>query len=253
MGGMMSLTGEPDGEPMKVGVGIADVMCGMYGVAAILAAVHHRHKTGQGQHIDMALLDSQVGWLVNEGTNYLVSGKVPQRRGNEHPNIVPYKVLPAKDGPFILAVGNDAQFRRFCEFAGVPELSEDLRFTTNSKRIVHREELYAILPDITRRKTQQEWDEGLAALGVPAGPVNTLDKVFANPQVRARNMQIRMPYPGSETGEIDLIGCPIKMSETPVDYRRAPPTMGQHTDEVLGELLGLDDGEIDRLREAGTI
>ncbi|MDX1711119.1 MAG: CaiB/BaiF CoA-transferase family protein, partial [Rhodovibrionaceae bacterium] len=138
LGGMMSLTGEPDGEPMKVGVGIADVMCGMYGVAAILSALHHRHKTGQGQHIDMALLDSQVGWLVNEGTNYLVSGEVPKRRGNEHPNIVPYKVLPASDGPFILAVGNDAQFRRFCEFAGAPELAEDPRFTTNALRVRNR-------------------------------------------------------------------------------------------------------------------
>ncbi|WP_040488366.1 CaiB/BaiF CoA transferase family protein [Fodinicurvata sediminis] len=247
MGGMMSLTGDPDGEPMKVGVGISDIMCGMYASSAILAALHHRTQTGEGQHIDLALLDTQVAWLVNEGLNYLVSGKVPKRLGNEHANIVPYKVMPCKDGYFILAVGNDRQFQRFCAFAGAPELAEDPRFITNSLRIANREALYDILPNYTQKKTIDEWVEGLSELGVPCGPVNTLDRVFEDPQVQHRDMKISMPYPGSEKGEVELIGNPVKMSATPVEYRVAPPHVGEHTDDVLKE-FGLDDAEIKRLR-----
>jgi crotonobetainyl-CoA:carnitine CoA-transferase CaiB-like acyl-CoA transferase len=253
MGGMMSLTGEPDGEPMKVGVGIADVVCGLYAATAILAALRSREETGRGQHIDLALLDTQVAWLVNEGLNYLTSGQVPARLGNEHPNIVPYKTLPSSDGYFILAVGNDRQFQRFCDLAGAPELPGDARFATNSDRVRNRAALYALLPDITRRKTAREWLDGLAALGVPAGPVNTLDQVFSDPQVLHRGMKLTMPYPGSERGTVDLIGNPIKLSETPVDYREPPPRMGQHTEAVLQDLLGLDAEEIADLKDRGVV
>ncbi|MGH6928057.1 MAG: CaiB/BaiF CoA transferase family protein, partial [Dongiaceae bacterium] len=172
IGGIMSVTGEPDRPPMKVGVGIADVMCGMYATVAILAAVHHRAKTGEGQYIDLSLLDTQVAWLVNVGLNYLTSRQVPQRVANEHPNIVPYNVLPCADGFIILAVGNDSQYRKFCEFAGVPELATDPRFATNEQRVKNRRAIYDLLPDVTRRKTQAEWIEGLAKLGVPCSPVN---------------------------------------------------------------------------------
>jgi crotonobetainyl-CoA:carnitine CoA-transferase CaiB-like acyl-CoA transferase len=253
LGGIMSVTGEPDRPPMKVGVGIADVMCGMYATVAILAALHHRERTGQGQYIDLALLDSQVAWLVNVGLNYLTSGEVPQRVGNEHPNIVPYNVMPCADGYVILAVGNDSQFAKFCDFAGRPDLAEDPRFATNELRVRNRKALYDLLPEITRAKTQAEWVDGLAKLGVPCSPVNTVDQVFADPQVRSRGMQISLPHPLAGKGSVDLIGNPIKFSETPVDYRRPPPTLGQHTDEVLRELLDLPDTELADLRERGVI
>lgn len=253
MGGIMSLTGEPEGEPMKVGVGIADIMCGMYAVSAILAALHYRGMTGLGQHIDLGLLDSQVAWLTYEGMNYLVSGELPKRQGSEHPNIVPYKVMPCADGYFILAVGNDGQFARFCEFAGHPELAEDARFKTNADRVRNRAELYEILPEITHHRTQKFWVEGLADLAVPAGPVNNLDQVFADPQVLARNMKVAMPYPGAKDGQVDLIGNPIKFSETPVEYRFAPPRAGQDSDAVLEELLGITAAERAQLRGKGVI
>ena len=253
MGGIMSLTGEPEGAPVKVGIGIADIMCGMYAASAILAALHHRHRTGRGQAIDLALLDTQVAWLTYEGLNYLTSGALPKRQGNEHPNIVPYKVMPCADGHFILAAGNDGQFRKFCDFAGCPELADDPRFATNAQRSVNRRALYALLPEITARKTRAEWLDGLAALGVPAGPVNDLEQVFADPQVRHRGMKQPMAYAGVPGGRVDLIGNPIKFSETPVDYRVAPPRMGEHTDAVLGELLEMDAAEIAGLRAAGVV
>jgi crotonobetainyl-CoA:carnitine CoA-transferase CaiB-like acyl-CoA transferase len=253
MGGIMSLTGEPEGAPMKVGIGIADIMCGMYASSAILAALHHRHQTGQGQHIDLALLDTQVAWLSYEGLNYLTSGQVPERRGNEHPNIVPYKTMPAADGYVILAVGNDRQFQRFCAVAGRPDLAEDPRFATNAERVRNRRELYPILEALTPAKTQDEWVEALNARGVPCGPVNTLDRVFADPQIQHRGMQIRMDYPDAGSGKVDLIGNPIGFSRTPVDYRRPPPKLGEHTDAVLGEALGLDAAEIADLRRKGVI
>ena len=253
IGGIMSVTGEPDRPPLKVGVGIADVMCGMYATVAILAALHHREKTGEGQYIDLSLLDCQVAWLVNVGLNYLTSKEVPQRVGNEHPNIVPYNVLPSSDSFIILAVGNDAQFQKFCDFAGAPELARDPRFVTNEARVKNRRAIYELLPDITRKKTQSEWIEGLARLGVPCSPVNNVDQVFADPQVRHRQMQIRMPHPLSADGMVDLIGNPIKYSETPVDYRLPPPSCGQHTDEVLTELLAMPEAEIAALRERGIV
>jgi crotonobetainyl-CoA:carnitine CoA-transferase CaiB-like acyl-CoA transferase len=253
IGGIMSVTGEPDRPPMKVGVGIADVMCGMYATVAILAALHHREKTGEGQYIDLSLLDSQVAWLVNVGLNYLTSREVPRRVANEHANIVPYNVLPCSDGFIILAVGNDAQFARFCEFADVPEWAADPRFVTNEQRVKNRKAMYALLPDVTRRKTQAEWIAGLAKLGVPCSPVNTVDQVFADPQVQHRGMQITMPHPLSATGTVDLIGNPIKYSVTPIDYALPPPYCGQHTEEVLADLLEMPQAEIAELRARGVI
>lgn len=252
LGGIMSITGESDGEPVKVGVGIADVMCGMYASTAILAALRHRDRTGRGQHIDCSLLDTQIAWLINEGTNYLVSGNVPTRRGNEHPNIVPYKVFECTDGYVILAVGNDAQFRRWCEFAGADDLAADERFTTNSLRVANREALYALMPAYMRAKSREEWVDGLAGLGVPCSPVNNIKQVFEDPHVQARGMKIDMPHPLAGEGTVPLIANPVKLSETPVQYRHAPPTLGQHTDEVLREVLGVDDAEIASLRKAGA-
>src|SRR5215470_14799767 len=251
IGGMMSVTGEPDRPPMKVGVGIADVMCGMYATTAILAALHHREKTGEGQYIDLSLLDCQVAWLANVGLNYLTSGEVPERVGNEHPNIVPYNVMAASDGHVILAVGNDSQFARFCEFAGRPELAKDPRFATNDQRVANRRTLYALLEPVLKTKSQNDWVEGLAKLGVPCSPVNTVEQVFADPQVKAREMRLAMPHPLAGSGEVDLIASPIRLSATPVAYRRAPPYLGQHSEEVLGELLGLDAAAIAELRREG--
>ncbi|HEX6012160.1 MAG TPA: CaiB/BaiF CoA-transferase family protein [Geminicoccaceae bacterium] len=253
MGGIMSITGEPDGEPMKVGVGIADVMCGMYATVAILAALRHRDATGEGQRIDLALLDTQVAWLVNEGMNYLLSGQVPRRLGNEHPNIVPYKVFQSRDGYVILAVGNDGQFQRWCRFAGAADLAADPRFATNSLRVRHRRELYALMPAYVRAKTTREWVDGLAALGVPCGPVNTIDQVFEDPQVRARGMRVDVPHATAAAGTVPLIANPIRMTRTPPSCRHSPPTLGEHTDEVLAELLDLAPAERERLRAAGAI
>ncbi len=253
LGGIMSVTGEPDRPPMKVGVGIADIMCGMYATVAILAALHHRDCTGEGQFIDLALLDSQVAWLATVGLNYLTSGKVPGRVGNEHPNIVPYNVMAASDGHVILAVGNDSQYVKFCNFAGHPDLAQDPRFATNEARIANRRVLYEILEPVLRGRTQKEWVEGLARIGVPCSPVNTVDQVFADPQVLARGMKIAMPHALAGGGEVDLIGNPIKYSATPVDYRLPPPRLGEHSREILRELLDMDEAEFEALKRNGVV
>ncbi len=250
MGGIMSLTGEPGGEPMKVGVGIADVMCGMYACSAILAALHHREKTGEGQYIDISLADTQLAWLINEGTNYLTSGELPRRRGNAHPNIVPYQLMPASDGPFILAVGNDRQFRRFCTFAGAAELADDARFASNRARVANREELIGKLTEITRRHPARYWMEHLEALGVPCGPVNDVAQAFDDPQFRHRQMRIAMDHPLAGSGKVELIGNPLKFSRTPVLYERPPPLLGQHTAEILREVLGMDEAQIRALQDS---
>ncbi|WP_171174678.1 CaiB/BaiF CoA-transferase family protein [Ruegeria sp. HKCCD8929] len=229
-GGIMSLTGEPDGAPMKVGVGIADVMCGMYAAVGILAALRHRDLTGEGQQIDLALVDAQVAWLINEGVNYLTSGQVPRRRGNGHPNIVPYDVYETADGHVILAVGNDSQFKRFCDYLDLPHLSGDTRFATNPARLEHRDTLNAELRPAMRTRRTTEVIEGLESLRVPVGPVRTLDQVFASDQVAARQMQIAMQ---AAPGEVQLIGNPLNLSRTPVTYRHAPPTFGADTEAVL--------------------
>ncbi len=248
MGGIMSVTGAPDGEPMKAGVGITDVMTGMYAAIAILAALRHRDATGRGQHVDLALLDTQVAWLINAGQFYLTSGELPPRLGNGHPNIVPYDVFPASDGYFILTVGNDAQFRKLCECAQLAELADDPRFASNAARVRNRDALLSILKRVTARKPVAEWIEALERLRVPCGPVNRIDQVFADPQVKHRGMRVNVDYPGSATGAVDLIGSPIRFSETPVRYRRAPPRLGQHTDEVLREVLDIGEAEIRSLR-----
>ena len=253
MGGIMSMTGEPDGQPMKVGVGIADVMCGMYACVAILSALRHRDRTGRGQYIDLGLFDSQIAWLINGGLNYLTSGVVPGRLGNAHPNIVPYQVFPTSDGHIILAVGNDAQYRRFCEFAEAAELADDLRFATNAQRVRNRDALVPLIGELTRQHPAAHWLDGLERLGVPCGPVNDLEQVFADPQTEDRGMRIAMPHPLAGSGSVDLIGNPIKLSATPVSYRRAPPTLGQHTDEVLEEWLGLGADERQQLHDNGVI
>lgn len=253
MGGLMSLTGDPEGEPVKVGVGIADIMAGMYAATAILAALHRRDKTGEGQYVDVGLLDSQVAWLTYEGQNYLTSGHVPKRLGNAHPNIVPYQTFEAADGYFVLAVGNDRQFQKFCNFAGCPELAEDPRFHTNSKRIENRKELTRLLHEVIVQKPIKYWTEGLEKLGVPSGPVNNLRGVFEDPQILHRQMKIQMPHALRTDPPIDLIGNPVHLSETPVSYRQAPPTLGQHTDEILGELLDMPEGMWQELREKGVI
>jgi len=234
-GGIMSLTGEPDGTPMKVGVGIADVMCGMYAASAVLAALRHRDQTGEGQYIDVALVDSQIAWLINEGTNYLQSGEVPRRRGNQHPNIVPYQAFAAKDGHLLVAVGNDSQFKRFCDVIGTPALAEDPAFATNRARITNRE---ALLPQIEMqmaRMGKQELLDAMKSNNVPCGEINNLEEVFDSPQVAARGMRVKMDHPHSE---IELIGNPVKFSKTPVSYRKAPPLCGADTDEVIEDWLG---------------
>ena len=259
MGGIMSVTGEPDGSPMKVGVGIADVMCGMYAAVSILAAVRHRNQSGNsaaggnGQHIDLSLLDSQAAWLINSGSNYLTSGDNQHRLGNAHPNIVPYQAFQTSDSFFVLAVGNEIQFRKFCEFAGAPELPEDPRFKTNTDRVKNRKILAPVLNELTQQNSTQFWLEGLEKLQVPCGPVNTIKDVFDDPQIQHREMEISMPHPLSGKGQVSLIGSPVKMSETPVSYRNAPPTLGQHTDEILEEVLGMDEDERRVLANNGVV
>lgn len=253
MGGIMSLTGPADGDPHKVGVGISDVMCGMYATAALLSALRHRDKTGKGQLIDLALLDTQVAWLINEGVNYLTWRKEPVRRANAHSNIVPYDVFPTADGYVILAVGNDGQFRKFCEFAGKPGLSDDDRFLTNDLRVRNRDAITPTLRQMTVMKTTEEWVEGLAPLGVPCAPVNTVPQAFEDPQIQHREMAITLDHPASGDGKCHLIGNPIKLSETPVTYRRPPPMVGQHTEEILEEMLNLNADAIAKLRDAKVI
>ena len=235
MGGIMSLTGEPQGAPMKVGVGIADVMTGMYAAVGILAALRHRDLTGQGQHIDISLLDSQIAWLVNAGTNYLARQEPPVRLGNGHPNIVPYQVFDAADGPMILAVGNDAQFRRFCEVAGVAGLADDERYASNAARVAHRVELCQRVQEALARRPRQVWLEQLEAVGVPCGPVNDLRDVFNDPHVQARGAQLRMPCAWAQGGELNLLANPLKLSATPVSYRNPPPRLNEHARQILDD------------------
>lgn len=253
LGGIMSLTGEPEGTPMKVGVGIADVMCGMYATVGILAALRHREATGEGQHVDSCLLDTQVSWLINEGTNYLLSGEIPKRRGNDHPNIVPYTVFPTRDGHVILAVGNDGQFQKWCDFAEASDIKVDPRYQTNPSRIANREALYAAMPAYMEQKSTDEWVDGLAKIGVPCSPVNNLEQVFEDPQVIARGMRIDLPHHQAAEGTVPLIANPLKFSATPPQYRNAPPTLGQHTEDVLKDILGAGEQEISKLKDTGAI
>jgi crotonobetainyl-CoA:carnitine CoA-transferase CaiB-like acyl-CoA transferase len=255
MGGVMSITGErddlPGGGPQRVGIPIADIMTGMYATVAICAALAHREKSGSGQHLDLALLDTQVGILANQGMNYLATGVAPGRIGNAHPNIVPYQPFKTRDGDVILACGNDNLFNRFCEVAGCQHLARDPRFSTNSKRVENREAITALLAEVFARRTTKEWCDALEAAGVPNGPINDLKQVFEEPQVAARGMRIELEHPLA--GKVPLIASPMKFSGTPLEHNVAPPTLGQHTDEVLRGLLGLDEAAIARLRAGGVV
>jgi formyl-CoA transferase len=255
MGGFMSITGErdalPGGGPQKAGVAIADLMTGMYSTIAILAALTHRDRTGEGQYIDMALLDVQVAMLANMGSNYLASGKAPARWGNAHPNIVPYQTFATSNGHIIVAVGNDGQYAKFVEIGGCPELMKDERFATNPQRVRNRDLLVPLLAEMVRKKSKQAWIDALEAAGVPCGPINNLEEVYVNPQVKARELQVDLPHPSGGTAR--MVRSPMNLSATPARCDMPPPTLGQHTDEVLRDLLGHDDAEIAVLRTRGII
>ena len=255
LGGLMSLTGRPEGDegagPVKVGVALTDILTGLYSTVAILAALAHRQHEGGGQHIDMALLDVQVACLANQAMNYLTTGVAPQRLGNAHPNIVPYQDFPAADGDFILTVGNDSQFRKFAEVAGRPELGGDPRFSTNKLRVANRAELVPLIRQLTVFKTTAEWVAQLEAVGVPCGPINDLAQVFADPQVRARGLAMQLPH--ALAGLVPQVASPIRLSETPVEYRNAPPLLGEHTQQVLEQVLGLKSGAVEALRRSGVL
>jgi crotonobetainyl-CoA:carnitine CoA-transferase CaiB-like acyl-CoA transferase len=251
MGGLMSITGAPDGEPTKVGVAIADLFTGMYATVAILAALAHRDRTGEGQHIDLALLDCQVAMLANQASNYLAGGVVPGRLGNAHPNIVPYQVFATVDGNIVLAVGNDRQFARFCEIAGRGELAADPRFATNAGRVRHRAELVPIVAQLLATRATDAWVAALEPAGVPCGPVNTLDRVFDEAQARHRGLRVELP--DAEAGSVPGVANPIRFSATPIEYGAPPPRLGEHTDQVLGERLGLDAGTLAALHARGVI
>jgi crotonobetainyl-CoA:carnitine CoA-transferase CaiB-like acyl-CoA transferase len=255
MGGLMSITGPADGEPgagpQKVGVAVSDLMCGMYAVSAILAALQERNSSGKGQHIDLSLLDSQVAWLANQGLNYLVSGTAPVRRGTAHPNIVPYQSLETADGHLMLAVGNDAQFQRLCAVLEAPELASDPRFATNRQRVEQRKELITRLAAIFRQQTSDHWLSRLATARVPCGPINDIEQVFNDPQVRHRKMRIDLPH--ATGSKAPGIRNPVQFSRTPLSYERAPPVLGADTAGVLRERLGLDEVALAALRAAGVI
>ncbi|AIO32538.1 CoA transferase [Burkholderia pseudomultivorans] len=255
IGGFMSITGERDGEPgggpQKAGVAIADLATGLYSTIAVLAALAHRDRTGEGQYIDMALLDVQVALLANMNTNFLASGKPPVRWGNAHPNIVPYQTFQTSDGWIIVAVGNDGQFRKFVEAGGRAELADDERFATNPARVRHRDTLVPILAEMVKTRSKTAWIDALEAAGVPCGPINALDEVFDNEQVIARGMQIALPHPCG--ADVKLVRNPIRMSATPPDARTAPPLLGAQTDEVLRDMLGYDAARIAALKAKQAI
>ncbi|WP_448482538.1 CaiB/BaiF CoA transferase family protein [Pseudoxanthomonas mexicana] len=250
LGGLMSVTGAADGEPQKVGVAVADLFTGMYATVAILAALRHRDATGEGQAIDMALLDAQVAMLANLGSHYLVGGEVPARQGNAHANIVPYQVFAVADGHIIVAVGNDRQFARLCELLGLAALGQDARFATNAGRVRHRDALIPVLQSVFRARGRHAWLTVLEAAGIPCGPVNDLAEVFADPQVRARGMIVETAHPQVDT--VPLVGSPLKLSATPVEPPRAPPMLGEHTFDVLRE-AGFSEDEIATLRANGAV
>ena len=260
MGGLMSVTGERDdlnGGPQKVGVAVADLFTGMYATVGILAALRHAERTGEGQHLDMALLDTQVAMLANLGANYLVSDQAPGRMGNAHQNIVPYQVFevaPRADGGkdfIILAVGNDGQYAKFCEVAGRPDLASEPRFVKNADRVRHRAELVPLLEAVMKTRPKADWLSALEAAKVPCGAINSLDEVFADPQVQARGMVTHWQHP--LRADLPLVSSPIKLERTPVRTDRPPPMLGQHTDEVLGELLGVDAARLATLRDRQVI
>ena len=251
MGGVMSLTGEPNGSPQKVGVPVADLFAGLYGCIGILAAVNHRNSTGQGQQIDIGMLDTHVAWLANQGMNYLATGENPPRLGNQHPNIAPYQEFPTKDGYIILAVGNDPTFERFCKAFGQEALLSDPRFATNPIRVQNRQLVTDTLTPVMKSKTTAEWIDALEALKIGCGPINTLEQVFADPHVQARDMVVEMAHGSGE--KVKVIANPVKLSATPPSYRSAPPVLGEHTNAVLSDVLKMSASDIAALKEKGIL
>ncbi|HET9652358.1 MAG TPA: CaiB/BaiF CoA-transferase family protein [Usitatibacter sp.] len=254
MGGLMSVTGErdelPGGGPQKCGVPIADIMTGMYATVAIVAALRERDQSGVGQHIDMSLLDTQVGWLANHALNYLVSGTVPKRWGNAHPNLAPYQAFPTKDGNIILAIGNQGQFRRFCELAGLA-IADDPRFVDNRARLANRDALVSLVAGAMKERTTAEWMEALEREGVPCGPINTIDQVFADPHVVHRGLRFDLAH--AHAPSVPQVANPIRFSRTAIEYELPPPVLGQHTGQVLAEWLGMNEGEVASLKDQGVV
>ncbi len=250
-GGVMSITGPEQGEPYKVGVAIADITAGLFACNAILAALFDHERTGKGQRIDISLLDCQLAWLANVGSNYLISGEKPRRYGNAHPNIVPYQTFKAKDGYFALAIGNDGQWRQFCEQAGKSEWAKDVRFTTNANRVQNRGELIPLLEDLFIKHEIAHWLSVSEAAGVPSGPINSIDQVLENPQVLARKMIAEVPHPAA--GSVRMIASPLNIPTAEVGVRLPPPMLGEHTTQVLNDLLGYDQKIIDELHAAQVI
>jgi crotonobetainyl-CoA:carnitine CoA-transferase CaiB-like acyl-CoA transferase len=249
MGGVMSLTGEPDGLPQKVGVPVADLFAGLYGCIGVLAALRHREATGQGQQVDIGMLDTHVAWLANQGMNYLATDQDPPRLGNQHPNIVPYQVFPTADGHMVLSIGNDPTFKRFCDSFGLEYLLADPRFATNAARVQNRQLVTDTLTPLMRQYPTTWWVERLEALKIGCGPINKLSEVFADPHVQARGTVVEMAHGADGAGRVKVIANPVRLSETPVSYRLGPPLLGQHTASVLGERLGLEQAEMDALRD----
>jgi formyl-CoA transferase len=255
MGGFMSVTGEaddfPDASPQKAGVAIADIFTGMYATTSILAAIAHKNHTGEGQYIDLALLDTQIAVMANVASAYLCSDEIPKRWGNASPTIVPYQTLPTSDGWMIVAAGNNGQFRHFVTAGNEAHLADNPLYSENPMRVKHREQLVPLLEEMTRKKTKAQWIALLEKANVPCGPINNFQEVFENEQVKARDIQINVPHPTA--GSMKLVASPMRLSKTPVEVRMAPPTLGQHTDEILRERLGLNAQDINSLRENGSI
>jgi len=255
LGGLMSLTGRSDAEegagPVKVGVALTDILTGLYATVGVLAALNRREQSGVGQHVELALLDVQVACLANQAMNYLTTGVAPKRMGNAHPNIVPYQDFPTADGDIILTIGNDGQFRKFADVAGFPEWADDPRFASNKARVANRAELIPMIRQVTVFRTTAEWVAALERAGVPCGPINDVAQVFADPHVQARGLRVEMPHPLA--GSVPQVASPIRLSESPVDYRKAPPLLGEHSEALLQRLLGLAPAQVASLRQAGVI
>ena len=253
MGGIMSITGEKKGLPTKIGVGVSDIITGLYATISILSALRFRDQTSLGQHLDISLLDSQVSWLSYVAQSYLISGNIPDRIGNDHPSIVPYQTVKAKDGLMVLAIANDRQFKNFCEFSGLYDLCENSKFKSNSSRVKNRKELNKIIGKTILKKTITEWVQGLTKINVPCGPINNIKQVFDDPQVKSRKMKINMKHKKSKTGKINIVGSPMNFSVSKIRYKKTPPTLGEDTKKFLNTFLKISIPEIKKLKDEGII
>ena len=253
MGGIMSITGEKKGLPTKIGVGVSDIITGLYATISILSALRFRDQTSLGQHLDISLLDSQVSWLSYVAQSYLISGNIPDRIGNDHPSIVPYQTVKAKDGLMVLAIANDRQFKNFCKFSGLYDLCENTKFKSNSSRVKNRKELNKIIGKTILKKTITEWVQGLTKINVPCGPINNIEQVFSDPQVKSRKMKINMKHKKSKTGKINIVGSPMNFSVSKIRYKKTPPTLGEDTKKFLNTFLKISIPEIKKLKDEGII